>query len=80
MQWQDTGAVPPRSLKAARLQLHYGALVLGSAAHSVLQPADDDSHTNLGFDRETVQATSDRHWTWSARKEVQKSESQNVEE
>jgi len=25
--------------------------------------------TGLGFDAETVQATSDRHWTWSARRE-----------
>jgi ubiquinone/menaquinone biosynthesis C-methylase UbiE len=34
----------------------------------------------LGFDPETVQATSDRHWTWIARREVEESESPNVEE
>lgn len=34
----------------------------------------------LGFAPETVQATSDRHWTWSARREVEESKSQNVEE
>ena len=34
----------------------------------------------LGFDHETVQATSDRHWTWSARREAEESKSQNVKE
>lgn len=34
----------------------------------------------LGFDPETVQATSDRHWTWSARKEVEESKDSNIEE
>jgi ubiquinone/menaquinone biosynthesis C-methylase UbiE len=34
----------------------------------------------LGFDPETVQATSDRHWTWSARRKVEESRSQRVEE
>jgi len=34
----------------------------------------------MGFDPETVQATSDRHWTWSARKEGEKPESPNVAE
>ncbi|MCA8953078.1 MAG: hypothetical protein KDE27_26435 [Planctomycetes bacterium] len=50
MNWQPTGRIPPDSLTSARLQLHYGAYVLGSTAHSVLPPVEDDSHTNLGFE------------------------------
>ena len=48
MEWNPTGQVPPGELADARLELHYGALVLGSVAHSVLPHAEDDSHTNLG--------------------------------
>ena len=53
MKWQQTGAVSPKSLAATRLQLHYGAYVLGSVAHSVLPTAADDSHSNLGFEPQT---------------------------
>jgi hypothetical protein len=48
MAWNQIGNVAPAALSDARLQLHYGALVLGSTAHSVLAHAADDSHTNLG--------------------------------
>ncbi len=43
-------AVSPRTLKPERLQLHYGARLLASVAHSLLKHEDDDSHTNLGLD------------------------------
>ena len=50
MEWMTIGRSAPTSLTETRVQLHYGALVLASAAHSVLPKADDDSHTNLGID------------------------------
>lgn len=50
MNWQAMGAVAPRSLSDARLELHYAALILGSTAHTVLDPVEDDSHANLGLD------------------------------
>ncbi|MEM7199788.1 MAG: hypothetical protein AAF628_05950 [Planctomycetota bacterium] len=53
MSWQDTGTVAPKALSSARLKLHYGAFLLGSTAHSVLDHAADDSHTNLGVDLDT---------------------------
>lgn len=52
MKWIPTGAIAPGALRATRLQLHYAALVLASGAHSLLEHAPDDSHSNLGFDRE----------------------------
>ncbi len=53
MNWQDTGAVAPRALTEARIQLHCGGLVLASAAHSLLEHAGDDSHSNFGFESAT---------------------------
>lgn len=50
MAWQLLGSAPPASLTATRLQLHYGAYVLASAAHALLEHAADDSHSNLGLD------------------------------
>lgn len=50
MSWNQIGQADPEALASTRLQLHYGAYLLGSAAHSVLPHAADDSHTNLGFD------------------------------
>jgi len=43
-------ALSPRTLTPARLQLHYGARLLASVAHSLLKHEEDDSHTNLGID------------------------------
>jgi hypothetical protein len=42
----------PRSLTDARLQLHWAAQLPGAAADSLLEPAADDSHSNLGWDSE----------------------------
>lgn len=48
--WLSLGARAPGALAAERLQLHYGAWVLASVAHSLLEHEDDDSHTNLGIE------------------------------
>jgi len=49
-----TGEVSQNSLINPRLQLHYGALILGSTADSLLEAVDDDSQTNLGFHRSSL--------------------------
>ncbi|MCR9244680.1 MAG: hypothetical protein NXI31_06580 [bacterium] len=49
MDWQQIGSVSKAALSSARLQLHFGAYVLGSTAHAVSPHRADDSHTNLGF-------------------------------
>lgn len=53
MEWNEIGTITRESLSAARLQAHYGALVLASTAHSLLEHRQDDSHTNLGVDVRT---------------------------
>lgn len=63
MAWTDTGQAPPKSLTATRIQAHYGALILGSAAHAVLEPKADSSHTNLGFENGKLK-------TWPVRKDA----------
>ena len=42
----------PKSLGDTRTQLHWAAQVLSSAADATLKKADDDSHSNLGWDSE----------------------------
>jgi len=54
----ELGSIDPKTLKAERLQLHYGALILGSTANSLLNPKEDDSHTSLHFLPETTQLVS----------------------
>lgn len=48
--WLELGVRAPETLAAERIQLHYGASVLASVAHSLLEHRDDDSHTNLGIE------------------------------
>jgi hypothetical protein len=45
--WQRVGAVDPKSLVDARLQLHHALQVIVSAPISYLAKRADDSHTNL---------------------------------
>ena len=51
MSWIDTAPWVTESGSPSRLQLHYGAYILASAAHSLIEHASDDSHTNLGISR-----------------------------
>lgn len=44
--WQPVSR-PPATLVDARQSLHWAAQLLGAAADAVLEPAVDDSHTNL---------------------------------
>jgi hypothetical protein len=44
------GAVAPTQLKEARIQAHYGVQWVSRAARANLATADDDSHSNLGWD------------------------------
>jgi hypothetical protein len=48
---EPNSAVSPKSLTRERLQLHYAARLLASVAHSLLDHAEDDSHSNLGLDK-----------------------------
>lgn len=48
--WQTLGAVAPKSLTEARLQAHYAVQAIARLAQTLLEPAGDDSHTNLGWD------------------------------
>ncbi len=45
--WEPLGAIAPRSLADARLQLHHAAQIANSVGISLLPPAPDDSHTNF---------------------------------
>ncbi len=47
--WQSLGSPPPNSLAQARLDAHYSAQIPSSAGVSLLDPAPDDSHSNLGW-------------------------------
>lgn len=49
MSWKRLGAIAPRDLVDARLQLHYATLVVASAGATLLEPKPDDSHPNLGW-------------------------------
>ncbi|MEM9292904.1 MAG: hypothetical protein AAGD01_14575 [Acidobacteriota bacterium] len=42
--WHLLGAVPPRQLAEARLQLHWAIQAAAGVGKSLLPPADDDSH------------------------------------
>lgn len=45
--WARVGAINPRALTDARLQLHHAAQLIVSAAISYLPARDDDSHTSM---------------------------------
>lgn len=47
--WQELGAVAPAGLAEARLQLHWAAQVLASAARQLLEARPDDSHTGMAW-------------------------------
>jgi hypothetical protein len=47
--WKTLGAVAPKALVDARLQLHHAAQVVASAGVSLLEPQPDDSHPNFGW-------------------------------
>ena len=47
MSWIKLGSVDPHELIAARLQLHWAAQVVSAPGTSLLEPAEDFSHTNL---------------------------------
>ena len=47
MSWKTLGTVEPNKLPAARLELHWAAQLLSAVGTSLLEPADDFSHTNL---------------------------------
>ncbi len=42
--------IDPKNLVDTRIQLHWAAQILSSAADATLEKADDDSHSNLGWD------------------------------
>lgn len=48
--WQKLGAVAPAALAGARDAAHGAAQWPSRAARAALPPADDDSHSNLGWD------------------------------
>lgn len=45
--WRHLGAVPPRRLVNARLQLHRAAQLVSAVGRSYLPAVPDDSHTNM---------------------------------
>ena len=45
--------INPKSISDTRIQLHWASQLLSSAADAMLEKADDDSHSNLGWDSET---------------------------
>lgn len=49
MTWKTLGAIAPKDLVDARLQLHQAAQVVASAGVTFLEPQPDDSHPNLGW-------------------------------
>ncbi len=50
--WAELGTIDPQALVEARLQAHHAVQWLARAARANLAPPPDDSHTNLGWDRE----------------------------
>lgn len=48
--WGELGGVSPRALADARIQLHWAAQTISSAADAVLEPRSDDSHTTMRWD------------------------------
>jgi hypothetical protein len=51
--WQTLGAISPKELVDARLQLHHAAQIVASAGVTFIEPRPDDSHPNLGWDDAT---------------------------
>jgi len=49
--WRPLGAVAPTALAEARLKLHHAAQIVSGVGRTLLPKQDDDSHTNLGWDR-----------------------------
>lgn len=47
MHWEETDFINPGQFTVVRLELHCGALILGSVAHSLLTATDDDSWASL---------------------------------
>ncbi len=45
--WEPLGAVPPRDLGDARLQLHWAVQLVSALGHSVLEADDDDGHASM---------------------------------
>lgn len=52
MTLEPPGVLAPKSLLAARVELHWAAQILAGVGSAWLEPRDDDSHTNLGWDTE----------------------------
>jgi len=52
MTWRALGTVAPSELSQARLQLHWATQLVSAPGTSLLPPAEDYSHTNLGWDAE----------------------------
>jgi len=48
--WHELGSVAPTALVEARLQTHHAAQIVSSLGSTLLEPAPDDSHPNLGWD------------------------------
>ena len=42
--------IDPKSIADTRIQLHWASQLLSAAADATLEKADDDSHSNLGWD------------------------------
>lgn len=49
--WRPLGAVAPTALAEARLKLHHAAQIVSGVGRTLLPKQDDDSHTNLRWDR-----------------------------
>ena len=49
MSWKPLGSTLPQALTEARLELHWAAQLVSAAGSSLLPPATDFSHTNLGW-------------------------------
>jgi len=49
--WDLIGTVNAARLEAARLEAHWGAQLIAATADAVLPAAEDDSHTNMRWDR-----------------------------
>ena len=55
--WQTLGAVLPKNLVEARLQLHWAAQIVSAVGTTLVPPREDDSHTNFEWlDRISVLA------------------------
>lgn len=48
--WESVGTPAPTALTDARLELHWAVQIVAAVPFNYLDPAPDDSHTNLGWD------------------------------